>query len=130
MISNIKLQKISNKFDVGIVRIDLKFLFIRSTFFFQICDLKFLPIFLLLHSSLNLHNYFHFFPNKNCQVRKIWNQENMLVGEGGLTRILNAKISSNYVTFTSPKETKIKYILTSYIFINVYIFFCEFFQVV
>jgi hypothetical protein len=41
MISKIKLQNISNKFDVGIiyvfkvgiVRIDLKFLFIRSTFF-------------------------------------------------------------------------------------------------
>jgi hypothetical protein len=35
---------------------------------------------------LNFHYFPHFFTNKNCQVRKIQNQENMLIvwtGGGG-----------------------------------------------
>jgi predicted PurR-regulated permease PerM len=44
---------------------------------------NFFASFLLFIFSLNLHYLVHFFHNKNCQVKKIWNQKNMLVGVGG-----------------------------------------------
>jgi len=82
----------SNKFDVGIVyvlkvgiiRISFNFLSIKSNIFF----LKFLipifwQIFCCLHFSLNLHYFFHFFPKKNCQVKKIQNFKKHVVGGRG-----------------------------------------------
>jgi hypothetical protein len=58
----------SNKFDVfkvGIIKITLKNLFIGSNTFFS----KFLipivsQVFYFLHFSLNLHYFFHLFPNE------------------------------------------------------------------
>jgi hypothetical protein len=35
------------------------------------------------HFYLNLHYFFLIFPNRNCQVKKIENKKNMMVGEGG-----------------------------------------------
>jgi hypothetical protein len=54
-----------------------------NLFFFQICDLNFLEIFLFPFFLELFALFFHFFPNKNCQVKKFQNQKNMLVGEGG-----------------------------------------------
>jgi hypothetical protein len=66
-----------------LLKLIFKFLFIkRNLFSFQICDFNFLEFFCCLHSSLNLHKFSHFFPNKNYQVRKIWNQKKH-VGWGG-----------------------------------------------
>jgi hypothetical protein len=64
--------------------------------------------FFCFHFSLNyLHYFFYFFPSKNCQVKKIQNKKNMLVGGGGdLIQLFNVKISPNYVVFTFTKETK------------------------
>ncbi len=94
----------------------LKIYSLGVPFFFQICDFKFLAIFLLFTFFFEFEKIIPFFLQQNCQVRKIENQKNMLVGEGGLTKIFISKLSSNYVTFVSPEETKIKYIFTSYIY--------------
>jgi hypothetical protein len=65
MISKIKLQiNLMLElfvFKVGIVRIDLKIWFM-STFFFQICDFKFLPNFLLSTFFFEFAQFFPFFP--------------------------------------------------------------------
>jgi hypothetical protein len=76
VISNINLQKISNKFYVGIVRIDFKKILIRSTFFLQICDLKILAIFLLFTFFFEFAQCIPFFSqqelssSKNLKPRK------------------------------------------------------------
>ncbi len=82
----------SNKFDSMIVYVfnlellEFKKKIIRSNpFFFEICDFNFY-IKKLFTFFLNFHYFPHFFTNKNCQVRKIQNQENMLIvwtGGGG-----------------------------------------------
>jgi hypothetical protein len=83
------IKKFSKKFDVGIVyvfnvkviKITFELLLIRSNLFsLKFVISNFWQFFCCLHFFLNLRNFFHFFPNKNCQVRKIWNQKNMLVG--------------------------------------------------
>jgi len=77
----------SNKFDVGIVyvfkvhiiMISLKFLFIKSNiYFFRFLIQNFLQVFFNLHFSLNLHYFCHFFPNKNCQVKKKLKKKNVI----------------------------------------------------
>jgi hypothetical protein len=50
------------------------------TFFSLKFSISSLQTFLLSHFFLNLQYFFHFFPNKNCQVKKFWGQKNMLVG--------------------------------------------------
>jgi hypothetical protein len=35
------------------------------------------------------------------------------LGQGGLIQLFNAKFLSNYITFTSTKKMKLKYIFTS-----------------
>jgi hypothetical protein len=81
-------------FNVGIIRINLRILFIKSNFF----SFKFV-ISKSSHFFLNLHYFFHFFPNQNCKVRKIQNQKNMLVvevaGGGGVIQLFKAKILPN-----------------------------------
>jgi len=67
MISKIKLQiNLMLElfvFKVGIVRIDFKIWFMStSTFFFQICDFKFLPNFLLSTFFFEFAQFFPFFP--------------------------------------------------------------------
>jgi len=106
MISNIKIFKNSKKFDIGIfyvfniriIKISLKVVFIRSNLFF----LKFVILFCwqffcCLHFSLNLDYFSHFSPNKNCQVKKIQNPKNMLVKGGGrgVIQLFKPKISPN-----------------------------------
>jgi hypothetical protein len=92
MISKIKLYFFSNKFEVGIfymfnvgiIRIILKFYSLGITFFLRIFYLKFFTK-KNLHFFLEFALFLSFFPNKNCQVKKNQNQKNMLVveGEGG-----------------------------------------------
>jgi len=71
MISNIKILKNSKKFDIGIfyvfniriIKISLKVVFIRSNlFFFEICDLILLAIFLLFTFFFEFGLFFPFFP--------------------------------------------------------------------
>ncbi len=74
-------------FNVEILIINFKKLFIRSNFFYlKLVISKILAILLLFTIFMNLHYFFLFF-HKNCQVRKIRNQKNMLVvlcwGGGG-----------------------------------------------
>jgi len=73
--------KIVYVFKVGIIKIILKFLFIRSNIFFSNFWLQnFHKFFFYLHFSLNFH---YCFPSKNCQVKKFWIKKN--VGwEGGV----------------------------------------------
>jgi hypothetical protein len=47
------------------------------------CNFNFLANFLLFTFFLEFAQFFPFFSNKNYQVRKIQNKEDMLVGEGG-----------------------------------------------
>jgi hypothetical protein len=66
----------------------LKFLLVfyslGVTFFFVICDFNFFDnVLCCLHFFLNSHFFFHFFPKKNCQVRKIWIQKKNVGCEGG-----------------------------------------------
>jgi len=90
---------------------------VAPPFFFQFVISKFWQSFCCLHFSLNLHYFFHFFPNKNCRIRKFRKKKETwwLRGKGGQTQLFNAKILSNYVAFTFTKEMKVKYILTSYV---------------
>jgi hypothetical protein len=68
----------SNKFDVGIVyvfkvgiiRIILKILLIRSSFFFQIYNPKFLASFLLFSFFLEFTFFFPFFSQQDLQSLK------------------------------------------------------------
>jgi hypothetical protein len=59
----------------------LVFYSLGVTFFFVIYDFNFLTMFYVFF--YNLHFFFHFFPNKNCQVRKIRNQKKNVDCEGG-----------------------------------------------
>jgi uncharacterized membrane protein YkvI len=87
----LKFQKIDvgivYVFNVGIIRIILKFLFIRSEpfFFWNLWSQNSWIVFGFLYFSLNFHYFFHFFPNKNCQVKKIWNQKEILVANANPT---------------------------------------------
>jgi hypothetical protein len=92
--------KFSNKFDVGIVymfnvginRIIFKKLLITSNFFLWNLWSQYFANY--LHFFLNFKYLLHFFPNKNCQVRKIWNQKKMFLGEGVIEQF-RPKISPN-----------------------------------
>jgi len=108
-------QMFSNKFDVGlvyvlkvgIIKINLKLLLIMSNIFFQIFDLNFLvSIFVVYIFPWICIIVSLFFPNKNCQVKIIWNQENMLVKGGGLIQLFKPKILPNSIVFPFTKETK------------------------
>ncbi len=101
-------------FNVGIIRINFKLLLIKSNFFFEICDIKFWQFCLLFTFILNLH----FSSNKNCQVRKIQNQKNILVvklgaGGGGESNYLNPKFQQIKFLLLLKKKINVKYILTS-----------------
>jgi len=96
----------SNKFDVGIVyvlkveiiRIIFKNLLIKDDiFFFQISCPNFLASFLFccLHFSLNLHYFFHFFPNKNCQVKNSKPKKHVGWGDRVLIQLFKPKILPN-----------------------------------
>jgi len=90
----------------------LKFYSLGVTFFLQIqCDFKFLASFLLFTFSFEFAHFFYiFFPTKNSKLGKFERKKNMLIGDGGLIQLFNAKFSPNYVTFISPKETEVKHI--------------------
>jgi hypothetical protein len=79
-------------FNVGIIRITFKLLSIRSNLFsLKFVISNFWQFFCYLHFFLNFHYFFHFFPNKNCQVKKIQNQNNMLVVERGGNPIIQTQ---------------------------------------
>jgi len=67
-----------------LIELFLNLYWLGIMFFKKNCDLNILTNFLLFKFSLEVAPFFPFFPKKNSQVRKIWNQKNMLVvGEGG-----------------------------------------------
>ncbi len=72
-------------FKVGIIKINFNFLFIKNNIsFFKFLIPIVLVSFLLFTFFLEFALFFfHFFPNKNCQVKKTQNQKNMLVGALG-----------------------------------------------
>jgi hypothetical protein len=56
---------------------------LRIIFFLKRNLFQFFDNFFFGHFSLNLHYCFPYFPNMNCQVRKIKNQKHVLVVGGG-----------------------------------------------
>jgi hypothetical protein len=95
-------------FIVGIIRITFKLLLIMSTLF----SFKFVISNFWLNFFLNLHYFFHFFPNKNCQVKKIQNQNNMLVVEGGESNYLNPEFHQIKFCLLFKREKRCKYIFS------------------
>jgi hypothetical protein len=79
-----------NKFDVGIayvlkigiIRIKLKILLIRSSIFSIFLSQLFYKFFCHLPFFFEFALFFIVFPNKNCQVKKIQNQKHVGWGQG------------------------------------------------
>ncbi len=106
MISNIELKwfQIDLMLELFICwRLKLLELFLKNyslgiTFhFFKIFVLIFWQVFLFgcLHFFLNLHYFFHFFPNKNCQAKNSKPKKHVGLGKGGLIQLFKPKILPN-----------------------------------
>ncbi len=90
-----------------LLKLILIFYSLGVTFFsFKFVISSFWQFFCCLHFSLNLHHFFHSFPNKNYQGRKFWNQKKMWVGEGGLIQLFNAFTKLYYFDFSKGNESK------------------------
>ncbi len=96
----------SNKFDVrivyvfnvGIIIINLKFYSLGMTFFLWNLWFQFVGNSFVVFIFSSIFTIFpFFFPNKNCQVRKTWNQKNILIigGRDGGFQLFKLKISPN-----------------------------------
>jgi hypothetical protein len=93
----------------------LNFLLIRiDPFFFLkfVNSIFFGNFFCFLHFSLNLHYFFPFFSQQQLQVKKIWNQNEILVAEGNPT-IENQNFTKLIFFLLLKKKKNVKYIITS-----------------
>ncbi len=125
MISNIELKllkidlmlKLFTCLTLELFEFILKFYSLKITCFFQIqCDFKIFVGFLLFTFSFEFAFFFTFFPNKYSQFFKILKKKkkkNILVGDGDLIQLFNAKFSPKlcYIYFSKKNEGKIYFVI-------------------
>jgi hypothetical protein len=100
-------------FDVGIIIIIFKKLFIRSSLLFlSICDFKCLAKLWFLAFFPWIWTINHIFPKRNHQTMKIHHQKKFWLGKG-VNQLFYAEFSTNYDIFIFTKETKAKCICTT-----------------
>jgi hypothetical protein len=120
-------SKISNKFDVGImfkvgiIRINFKFLFIRSNLF----SFHFFGNVFVVYIFPWIYTFFSILlPTRITKFRKFETKNKMLVGEGVLIQLFNIFTKLCCFYFSKENEGKIYfYIMIKYIYIYIYIIF-------
>jgi hypothetical protein len=81
---------------------------LNNLFFLKFFISKFWQFFCCLNFPLNFHYFFHFSPKTIFKLWKFKNKKNMLVGEGGLIQLFNAKIVTKLCYFYFYKENESK----------------------